>query len=131
MCNKFERLKAAQVAAGIRDNERNGRAHIVIVEEGSEPKELIKVTFNAKSKLYRNIIRSFGCTYQAVHYWKQEMLFCKTTGRMHCVWCKLFSNLKQFVKPRLVYTHHFVQTKVALNIFHVTGSWYKARPCRW
>lgn len=67
MCNKFERLKAAQVAAGIRDNERNGRAQIVIVEEGSEPKELIKVTCNAKSKLYRTNIRSFGCTCHAVH----------------------------------------------------------------
>ncbi|KAK3511901.1 hypothetical protein QTP70_027677, partial [Hemibagrus guttatus] len=43
MCNKFERLKAAQVAAGIRDNERNGRAQVVVVEEGSEPNKLTKV----------------------------------------------------------------------------------------
>ncbi|KAL2080518.1 hypothetical protein ACEWY4_024311 [Coilia grayii] len=42
-CNKFERLKAAQVAAGIRDNERNGRARLVVVEEGSEPAEVTKV----------------------------------------------------------------------------------------
>ncbi|XP_059365789.1 scinderin-like [Carassius carassius] len=42
-CNKFERLKAAQVATGIRDNERNGRARLVVVEEGQEPKEMIKV----------------------------------------------------------------------------------------
>ncbi|XP_062386192.1 LOW QUALITY PROTEIN: adseverin [Sardina pilchardus] len=42
-CNKFERLKAAQVATGIRDNERNGRAQLVIVEEGSEPDEVTKV----------------------------------------------------------------------------------------
>ncbi|XP_017549431.1 adseverin [Pygocentrus nattereri] len=41
--NKFERLKAAQVATGIRDNERNGRAQLVIVEEEHEPGELIKV----------------------------------------------------------------------------------------
>uniref|UniRef100_A0A8C1EQ38 Scinderin n=1 Tax=Cyprinus carpio carpio TaxID=630221 RepID=A0A8C1EQ38_CYPCA len=41
-CNKFERLKAAQVATGIRDNERNGRARLVVVEEGHEPKEMIK-----------------------------------------------------------------------------------------
>uniref|UniRef100_A0A8C5AKQ1 Scinderin n=1 Tax=Gadus morhua TaxID=8049 RepID=A0A8C5AKQ1_GADMO len=34
MCNKFERLKAMQVANGIRDNERNGRAKLVVVEEG-------------------------------------------------------------------------------------------------
>ncbi|KAK6491155.1 adseverin-like [Huso huso] len=43
MCNKFERLKAAQVAAGIRDNERNGRAQLIVVEEGSEPEEMNKV----------------------------------------------------------------------------------------
>uniref|UniRef100_A0A3B4B3G0 Scinderin n=1 Tax=Periophthalmus magnuspinnatus TaxID=409849 RepID=A0A3B4B3G0_9GOBI len=42
-CNKFERLKAAQVARGIRDNERNARAQLVVVEEGSEPEALIEV----------------------------------------------------------------------------------------
>lgn len=42
-CNKFERLKAAQVARGIRDNERNARAELVVVEEGSEPAELNQV----------------------------------------------------------------------------------------
>ncbi|KAF7691232.1 hypothetical protein HF521_011529 [Silurus meridionalis] len=42
-CNKFERLKAAQVASGIRDNERNGRAQLVVVEEGSEPSRLTEV----------------------------------------------------------------------------------------
>uniref|UniRef100_A0A8C4T6P5 Scinderin n=2 Tax=Erpetoichthys calabaricus TaxID=27687 RepID=A0A8C4T6P5_ERPCA len=36
-CNKYERLKAAQVGVGIRDNERNGRAQLVVVEDGSEP----------------------------------------------------------------------------------------------
>ncbi|XP_059899094.1 adseverin isoform X2 [Gadus macrocephalus] len=43
MCNKFERLKAMQVANGIRDNERNGRAKLVVVEEGSEPSSLTEV----------------------------------------------------------------------------------------
>ncbi|KAM6958713.1 scinderin [Aplochiton taeniatus] len=43
LCNKFERLKATQVAAGIRDNERNGRAKLEVVEEGSEPSKLVKV----------------------------------------------------------------------------------------
>ncbi|XP_071396407.1 scinderin isoform X2 [Centroberyx affinis] len=43
MCNKFERIKAAQVATGIRDNERNGRAKLVVVEEGGEPSELTEV----------------------------------------------------------------------------------------
>uniref|UniRef100_A0A8D2LXS4 Scinderin n=1 Tax=Varanus komodoensis TaxID=61221 RepID=A0A8D2LXS4_VARKO len=42
-CNKFERLKATQVAVGIRDNERNGRAQLMVVEEGSEPQELLQV----------------------------------------------------------------------------------------
>uniref|UniRef100_A0A8C9TIQ8 Scinderin n=1 Tax=Scleropages formosus TaxID=113540 RepID=A0A8C9TIQ8_SCLFO len=43
MCNKFERLKAVQVAAGIRDNERNGRAQLVVVEEGREPTNMTQV----------------------------------------------------------------------------------------
>ncbi|KAA0710530.1 Adseverin Gelsolin-like protein [Triplophysa tibetana] len=43
MCNKFERVKAAQVAAGIRDNERNGRAQLVVVEEGQEPPQMSEV----------------------------------------------------------------------------------------
>uniref|UniRef100_A0A8C8RCX2 Macrophage-capping protein n=1 Tax=Pelusios castaneus TaxID=367368 RepID=A0A8C8RCX2_9SAUR len=42
-CNKYERLKANQVAVGIRDNERNGRSQLIVTEEGSEPRELIKV----------------------------------------------------------------------------------------
>ncbi|KAB1276295.1 Adseverin [Camelus dromedarius] len=42
-CNKYERLKASQVAVGIRDNERKGRAQLIVVEEGSEPPELIEV----------------------------------------------------------------------------------------
>lgn len=41
-CNRFERVKASQVAIDIRDNERNGRAKIQMVEEGAEPEELIK-----------------------------------------------------------------------------------------
>uniref|UniRef100_A0A8C4IQW0 Scinderin n=1 Tax=Dicentrarchus labrax TaxID=13489 RepID=A0A8C4IQW0_DICLA len=42
-CNTFERLKAAQVARGIRDNERNARAQLVVVEEGCEPSQLTDV----------------------------------------------------------------------------------------
>nr|XP_033786893.1 adseverin [Geotrypetes seraphini] len=41
--NKFERLKASQVANGIRNNERNGRSELQIVDEGHEPNALIKV----------------------------------------------------------------------------------------
>ncbi|KAB5535932.1 hypothetical protein PHYPO_G00123580 [Pangasianodon hypophthalmus] len=40
-CNRFEKVKASQVAIDIRDNERNGRAKLYMVEEGSEPQELI------------------------------------------------------------------------------------------
>nr|XP_002713820.1 scinderin isoform X1 [Oryctolagus cuniculus] len=42
-CNKYERLKANQVAIGIRDNERKGRSQLIVVEEGSEPAELTEV----------------------------------------------------------------------------------------
>ncbi|KAM8966555.1 scinderin-like [Pelodytes ibericus] len=42
-CNKYERLKASQVATGIRDNERKGRAKLTVVEEGSESLALIKI----------------------------------------------------------------------------------------
>ncbi|KAG5275491.1 hypothetical protein AALO_G00120920 [Alosa alosa] len=40
-CNRFERLKASQVAIDIRDNERNGRAKLQMVEEGGEPQPII------------------------------------------------------------------------------------------
>uniref|UniRef100_A0A8C2F6X5 Scinderin like b n=1 Tax=Cyprinus carpio TaxID=7962 RepID=A0A8C2F6X5_CYPCA len=36
-CNRFERLKASQLAIDIRDNERNGRAKLIMVEDGAEP----------------------------------------------------------------------------------------------
>uniref|UniRef100_A0A4W6CFA9 Scinderin n=1 Tax=Lates calcarifer TaxID=8187 RepID=A0A4W6CFA9_LATCA len=42
-CNHFERLKAAQVARGIRDNERNCRAELVVIEEGAEPSKITDV----------------------------------------------------------------------------------------
>uniref|UniRef100_A0A8D3DRB9 Macrophage-capping protein n=1 Tax=Scophthalmus maximus TaxID=52904 RepID=A0A8D3DRB9_SCOMX len=41
-CNRFERLKASQVAIDIRDNERNGRAKLHMVEEGEEPAAVIE-----------------------------------------------------------------------------------------
>ncbi|KAM9789275.1 scinderin like b [Neosynchiropus ocellatus] len=40
-CNRFERLKASGVATDIRDNERNGRAKLHMVEEGEEPQAII------------------------------------------------------------------------------------------
>ncbi|XP_013978597.1 gelsolin [Salmo salar] len=40
-CNRFERLKASQVAIDVRDNERNGRATLLMIEEGGEPQAVI------------------------------------------------------------------------------------------
>ncbi|KAK9973237.1 hypothetical protein ABG768_023978 [Culter alburnus] len=40
-CNRFERLKASEVAIGIRDNERNGRTSLQMVEDGSEPEAVL------------------------------------------------------------------------------------------
>uniref|UniRef100_A0A7N4NJ50 Scinderin n=1 Tax=Sarcophilus harrisii TaxID=9305 RepID=A0A7N4NJ50_SARHA len=42
-CNKFERLKANQVAVDIRDTERQGRAQLSFVEDGFEPPEILAV----------------------------------------------------------------------------------------
>uniref|UniRef100_A0A4W5M755 Scinderin like a n=1 Tax=Hucho hucho TaxID=62062 RepID=A0A4W5M755_9TELE len=42
-CNRFERLKASEVAIDVRDNERNGRAKLQIVEEGGEPEAIINI----------------------------------------------------------------------------------------
>uniref|UniRef100_A0AAY4ESV5 Gelsolin n=1 Tax=Denticeps clupeoides TaxID=299321 RepID=A0AAY4ESV5_9TELE len=41
--NDFERLKATNVAKGIRDNERCGRAKLHICEDGSEPVKMLEV----------------------------------------------------------------------------------------
>ncbi|XP_036381933.1 gelsolin-like isoform X2 [Megalops cyprinoides] len=43
LCNSFERLKATQVAKGIRDNERSGRAKVYVCDEGSEREEMLEV----------------------------------------------------------------------------------------
>ncbi|KAM4574254.1 scinderin like a [Fundulus diaphanus] len=40
--NRYERLKTTQMAQDIRDNERNGRAAMIMIEEGSEPEAVIK-----------------------------------------------------------------------------------------
>ncbi|KAG7498522.1 gelsolin isoform X2 [Solea senegalensis] len=41
--NRFETLKATQVAKGIRDNERSGRAKVYVCEEGRERERMIEV----------------------------------------------------------------------------------------
>ncbi|KAB0400944.1 hypothetical protein E2I00_015429, partial [Balaenoptera physalus] len=41
--NRLERLKATQMSKGIRDNERSGRAHVHVSEEGSEPEAMLQV----------------------------------------------------------------------------------------
>ncbi|KAG9341518.1 hypothetical protein JZ751_019023 [Albula glossodonta] len=48
-CNRFERLKASQVAIDIRDNERNGRAKIHMFDEGAEPQDVIDISDAAGS----------------------------------------------------------------------------------
>lgn len=42
-CNRYERVKASEVARGVRDNERNGRATVHVVEEGEEPAPLVEL----------------------------------------------------------------------------------------
>ncbi|CAN9501021.1 unnamed protein product [Ophioblennius macclurei] len=41
--NHFERLKSTQLANGIRDNERKGRAVVEMIQEGSEPDKVLEV----------------------------------------------------------------------------------------
>uniref|UniRef100_A0A8C2AQ78 Scinderin like b n=1 Tax=Cyprinus carpio TaxID=7962 RepID=A0A8C2AQ78_CYPCA len=64
-CNRFERLKASQLAIDIRDNERNGRAKLMMVEDGAEPDALIKV--NASGTMKTSVVAQTSP-------FKQEML---------------------------------------------------------
>ncbi|XP_073680927.1 gelsolin a isoform X1 [Garra rufa] len=41
--NRFEKLKATQLAKGIRDNERSGRARVYVCEEGVEREKMLEV----------------------------------------------------------------------------------------
>lgn len=41
--NRFEKFKATQLAKGIRDNERSGRARIYVCEEGAEREKMLEV----------------------------------------------------------------------------------------
>lgn len=41
--NRFEKYKATQVAKGIRDNERSGRAKIYVCDEGAEREKMLEV----------------------------------------------------------------------------------------
>ncbi|XP_037131687.1 scinderin like b [Syngnathus acus] len=42
-CNRYEKLKASHMAIHIRDNERNGRAKLHMVDEGQEPQAITEV----------------------------------------------------------------------------------------
>ncbi|KAI7812838.1 gelsolin b [Triplophysa rosa] len=42
-CNKFERLKATNVSKDVRDNERCGRAKLLVCEEGSEHENILSI----------------------------------------------------------------------------------------
>lgn len=50
--NRFERLKASQVAIDIRDNERNGRAKLHVIEDDSEPENVMAVRALLYTVLY-------------------------------------------------------------------------------
>lgn len=41
--NRFEMLKATQVAKGIRDNERSGRAKVYVCDDGAEREKMLEV----------------------------------------------------------------------------------------
>ncbi|XP_037536723.1 gelsolin [Nematolebias whitei] len=41
--NRFEKLKATLVSKSIRDNERCGRAELVVIDEGAEPAEMLTI----------------------------------------------------------------------------------------
>ncbi|XP_062340322.1 gelsolin a isoform X2 [Osmerus eperlanus] len=41
--NRFEKLKATQLAKGIRDNERSGRARVYVCDEGAERDKMLEV----------------------------------------------------------------------------------------
>lgn len=41
--NRFEKFKATQLAKGIRDNERSGRARVHVCEEGAEREKMLEV----------------------------------------------------------------------------------------
>lgn len=43
--NRFERLKANELAIAIRDTEMSGRGEKEIIDEGSEPEKLIEVSY--------------------------------------------------------------------------------------
>lgn len=42
--NRFEKLKATQVAKGIRDSERSGRARVYVCDEGAERDKMTEVS---------------------------------------------------------------------------------------
>ncbi|XP_067088046.1 gelsolin-like isoform X1 [Osmerus mordax] len=48
--NRFEKLKATQLAKGIRDNERSGRARVYVCDEGAERDKMLEV-LGAKPEL--------------------------------------------------------------------------------
>uniref|UniRef100_A0A8C5EEQ6 Gelsolin n=1 Tax=Gouania willdenowi TaxID=441366 RepID=A0A8C5EEQ6_GOUWI len=52
--NRFEKLKATQVAKGIRDNERSGRARVYVCDEGMEREKMLEVTDASNRKRVSN-----------------------------------------------------------------------------
>lgn len=47
--NRFEKLKATQLAKAIRDNERSGRARVYVCDEGIEREKILEVKIQPKN----------------------------------------------------------------------------------
>lgn len=56
--NRFEKLKATQLAKGIRDNERSGRARVYVCDEGSEREKILEVRKTKKKNQLQNQLRN-------------------------------------------------------------------------
>ncbi|KAG2470044.1 GELS protein, partial [Polypterus senegalus] len=65
--NRFERLKATQVAKGIRDNERSGRARVFVSEEGMEREKMIEIQVlpeTGETPLFKQFFKNWRDLYQ-------------------------------------------------------------------
>lgn len=61
--NRYERLKATELAIDIRDNERKGRGQMHLIDEGEEPAEVIEVMHPLKcTSTYSSLLENPGHT---------------------------------------------------------------------
>lgn len=54
--NRFEKLKATQLAKAIRDNERSGRARVYVCDEGVEREKILEVKSQPKNKYIPTVL---------------------------------------------------------------------------